>query len=62
MGIYLLTIEPLDSVILLIYVPVPIELTESFSTGEMVFGFNDNFEDVDIANADYLYSIDVAKE
>ena len=56
------TIEPLDSVILLIYVPVPIELTESFSTGEMVFGFNDNFEDVDIANADYLYSIDVTKE
>lgn len=56
------TIEPLDSVIVLIYAHIPIELTESFNSGRMTFGFNDNFEDVDITKADYLYSIDAIKE
>ena len=55
-------VEPLDSVILLIYAHIPAELTESFSEGEIIFGFNDNFEDVDITRADYLYSIDAIKE
>ena len=54
-------IEPLDSVIILIYAHIPIELTQSFKEGEMIFGFNDNFENVDITNCDYLYSVDASK-
>ena len=56
------TVEPLDSVIILIYSHIPIELTEKFTVGEMIFGFNDNFKDVDITNADYLYSVEAVKE
>lgn len=52
------TIAPLDSVIILIYAHVPSELTQSFKTGEITFGFNDNFENVDITNCDYLYKVD----
>jgi len=55
------TIEPLDSVIILIYAHIPIELTENFSMGKMIFGYNDSFEDVDITNCDYLYSVEIVK-
>ena len=51
-------IEPLDSVIILIYAHIPAELTTAFATGEITFGFNDNFETVDISNCDYLYEVD----
>ena len=55
------SIDPLDTVILLIYAHVPTELTSSFSEGELTFGFNNNFANVDITNADYLYSVKIAK-
>ena len=55
------TIEPLDTVIILIYAHVPTELTGNFAEGELKFGFNNNFENVDITNSDYLYYVSVAK-
>ncbi len=55
------SVEPLDRVIIYIYAHIPVELAESFESGEMIFGFNDNFENVDIKNCDYLYSVDAKK-
>ena len=51
------SIEPLESVILMLYVQVPDELATGFTEGNMVFGFNDNFDIVDITNSDYLYVV-----
>lgn len=53
-------IEPLDSMILLIYAHVPNELVDDFAEGELIFGFNENLADVDISNCDYLYRVDMA--
>ena len=52
------TIDPLDTVIILLYAHVPTELTSSFSEAEMTFGFNNNFADVDITNCDYLFAVE----
>lgn len=52
-----LSIEPLDTVTILIFAHIPAELSQSFSSGEMIFGFNDNFAAVDITNCDHLYSV-----
>lgn len=50
-------IDPLDTVTILIFAHIPTELSQSFSSGEMIFGFNDGFADVDITNCDHLYSV-----
>lgn len=53
-------IEPLDSMILLIYAHVPNELAESFTEGELIFGFNNNLTDVNLSDCDYRYRVDMA--
>ena len=55
------SIDPLETVIILLYAPVSDELADTFSKGTITFGFNDGFANVDINQADYLYFVNVSR-
>lgn len=52
-------IDPLDTVTLLIFAEVPNEIANSFKNGTITFGFNDDFRNLEMNQADYLYCINV---
>lgn len=54
-------IEPFETKHVLFYAHVADELVDQFADGKIVFGFNDQFKDVQVDQADYLYSVDVKR-
>ena len=52
-------IAPLDTAYVLLYAKVPNELADSFDEATVTLGFNDNFGDVELGSATYLYSVTV---
>lgn len=54
-------IEPFETVHILLFAHVSDEMAGMFTDGKIVFGFNDNFTDVQVDQAQYLYCIPVSK-
>ena len=54
-GNYQQTVSPLETVHILLYAQISDEMAGLFNEGKIVFGFNNNFANVELANADYLY-------
>ncbi len=54
-------VEPLETVNFIIYAKISDEMADIFTEGKIVFGFNDNFADVEISNAQYLYYANVSR-
>lgn len=48
-------IDPLDTVNVLLFAKISNEMESAFTNGKIVFGFNDNFSDVMLEEAQYLY-------
>lgn len=55
------SIDPLDTVHILLYAQITDEMASIFSEGKIIFGFNDNFSNVQIDQAQYLYFVEVKK-
>lgn len=55
------SVDPLDTVYILIYAQISDEMAEQFSLGKVVLGFNDNFADVQVDKAQYLYYVEITK-
>ena len=53
------SIDPLETVNILLYAQVVDEIANSFEDGSITFGFNDNFADVELESAAYLYDISI---
>ncbi|MBO7252149.1 MAG: hypothetical protein J6V25_05950 [Oscillospiraceae bacterium] len=49
------TVDPFETVHLLLYAQVSDEIANMFTDGRIGFGFNDNFENVQVDQAKYLY-------
>lgn len=56
------SIDPFETLIILVYTAVPNELADSFEKAIIIFGFNDNFEAGSIMEAQHLYSTEVTRE
>ena len=54
-------VDPLDTTRVILYVEISDEMASVFSSGKIIFGFNDNFADVFLEKAQYLYYVDVPK-
>lgn len=54
-------VDPLDTARVILYVEISDEMASVFSSGKIIFGFNDNFENVFLEKAQYLYYVDVPK-
>lgn len=54
-------VDPLDTARVILYVEISDEMASVFSSGKIIFGFNDNFADVLLEKAQYLYYVDVPK-
>ncbi len=56
------TVDPLETVTVLLYAKVSEELTRSFGNGTLTFGFNDSFETVQLDQAQYFYTVTYTRE
>lgn len=55
------SLEPFDTVHILLFAQVSDEMIGMFQEGKIVFGFNDNFDNVQVEQAKYLYYANVEK-
>lgn len=53
------TIDPLETVHILLYAQITDEMAGMFSEGKIIFGFNDNFANVELEKAQHLYYVNV---
>ena len=53
-------IDPLETMTIILYAAVPEKLADTFEDGVLTFGFNDNFKDVELSKAQYLYTYRVS--
>lgn len=53
------SIDPLETVHILLYAQVSDEMAGQFAAGKIIFGFNDNFDDVQLEQAQYLYYVNI---
>ncbi len=49
------SIDPLETVHIILYAQISDEMADIFTEGKIIFGFNDNFSEVELENAQYLY-------
>ena len=54
-------VDPLDTARIILFVEISDEMASVFTSGKIIFGFNDNFADVFLEKAQYLYYVDVPK-
>ena len=54
-------VDPLDTARIILFVEISDEMASVFTSGKIIFGFNDNFADVLLEKAQYLYYVDVPK-
>ena len=54
-------VDPLDTVRVILYAEISDEMASVFNSGKVIFGFNDNFADVLLEKAQYLYYVDISK-
>lgn len=54
-------IDPLETMIILLYAAVPNELADDFDNATIIFGFNENFEASSLLEAQYLYAAPIKK-
>ncbi len=53
------SVDPLETVHILLYAQISDEMADIFTEGKIIFGFNDNFSDVMVENAQHLYYVNI---